>query len=72
MPSAPMGLIRNTPLTLLRAGGRASRPFSGGAMARLGAALTASGRGLDAFTDVDLRFRDRVVFTLAEVAPVRR
>ncbi len=29
---------------------------------RLGAALTASGLGLNSFTDVDLRFRDRVVF----------
>jgi cell division septal protein FtsQ len=29
---------------------------------RLGAALAASGRGLGEFADVDLRFRDRVVF----------
>jgi hypothetical protein len=29
---------------------------------RLGAALAASGRALGEFVDVDLRFRDRVVF----------
>jgi hypothetical protein len=29
---------------------------------RLGAALAASGRSLESFADVDLRFRDRVVF----------
>jgi hypothetical protein len=29
---------------------------------RLGAALAASGRALGEFADVDLRFRDRVVF----------
>lgn len=34
-----------------------------GQLRRLGAALAASGEGLDRFTAVDLRFRDRVVFT---------
>lgn len=33
-----------------------------GQLRRLGAALAASGRRLDGFADVDLRFRDRVVF----------
>lgn len=33
-----------------------------GQLRRLGAALAASGRGLDGLMDVDLRFRDRVVF----------
>jgi cell division protein FtsQ len=33
---------------------------------RLGAALAASGRALSNFSRVDLRFRDRVVFTLAQ------
>jgi len=32
---------------------------------RLGAALAMHGRGLGGFSEVDLRFRDRVVFTLA-------
>jgi hypothetical protein len=34
-----------------------------GQLRRLGAALLASGQGLDRFAGVDLRFRDRVVFT---------
>lgn len=34
-----------------------------GQLRRLGAALAASGEGLDRFTAVDLRFRDRVVFS---------
>jgi len=33
-----------------------------GQLRRLGAALAASGQGLNGFADVDLRFRDRVVF----------
>jgi len=37
-----------------------------GQLRRLGAALAASGRRLDRFADVDLRFRDRVVFRVAE------
>ena len=32
---------------------------------RLGAALAMDGKGLRSFTDVDLRYRDRVIFTLA-------
>jgi len=43
-----------------------------GQLRRLGAALVASGQGLDKFTDVDLRFRDRVVFKLAATTAVRR
>ena len=43
-----------------------------GQLRRLGAALAASRQGLDAFTDVDLRFRDRVVFKFAEVASPKR
>lgn len=36
-----------------------------GQLRRLGAALSASGQALERFGDVDLRFRDRVVFKLA-------
>jgi hypothetical protein len=43
-----------------------------GQLRRLGAALAANGQGLDTFTDVDLRFRDRVVFKLAATTTVRR
>jgi len=43
-----------------------------GQLRRLGAALAANGQGLDTFTDVDLRFRDRVVFKLAAATTVRR
>ena len=36
-----------------------------GQLGRLGAALSASGQALERFGDVDLRFRDRVIFKLA-------
>ena len=39
---------------------------------RLGAALAASHQNLEQFTDVDLRFRDRVVFKLAAATTPRR
>ncbi len=42
-----------------------------GQLRRLGAALAASGQGLDRFRDVDLRFRDRVVFTSAAATTIR-
>lgn len=42
-----------------------------GQLRRLGAALAASGQGLDRFRDVDLRFRDRVVFMPAAGTMVR-
>ncbi len=42
-----------------------------GQLRRLGAALAASGQGLDRFRDVDLRFRDRVVFMPAAGTTVR-
>jgi cell division septal protein FtsQ len=43
-----------------------------GQLRRLGAALAANGQGLETFTDVDLRFRDRVVFKLTATTTVRR
>lgn len=42
-----------------------------GQLRRLGAALAASHQGLDRFVDVDLRFRDRVVFRPAGVTLAR-
>ncbi len=43
-----------------------------GQLRRLGAALAASHQGLERFADVDLRFRDRVVFRLAAASTARR
>jgi hypothetical protein len=42
-----------------------------GQLGRLGAALATSGQGLEWFGEVDLRFRDRVVFTPGKAGAAR-
>jgi hypothetical protein len=43
-----------------------------GQLRRLGAALSASGQGLDRFEKVDLRYRDRVIFMPVAETSIRQ